>query len=47
MQADSIAISNAMPAYPVTPMTDLMKRKMTARIFSVMNEFEFGNKSRE
>src|SRR3974377_725071 len=36
MQADSIAMRKAIPAYPVTAMVDLMKTNKTARIFSVM-----------
>src|SRR5579863_7087554 len=37
MQADSIAIRMAMPPYPVTAMTDLMKTKRMARSFSVIH----------
>src|ERR1700685_2577459 len=36
MHADSIAISRAMPVYPVALITELMNRKMTARSFSVI-----------
>src|SRR5882672_11210274 len=36
MQADSIAIRMAIPAYPVAAIVDLMKTNRTARIFSVM-----------
>ena len=38
IHADSIAISSAIPAYPVAAMILLMKTKRMARIFSVIGE---------
>src|SRR2546430_4992117 len=38
IHADSIAIKMAMPPYPVRPITDLMKTKTAARIFSIMRK---------
>src|SRR5438477_1028624 len=37
MHADLIAMRITIPPYPVAAITDLMKTKTTARIFSVMN----------